>query len=111
MTKQNALSVLSVLSAHPAEPYIANTHKNENSISVPRTYTKCRKYMGYVPWPTPCDVAEEIKRMAKCEHLAAESRGEATFDWAERSLKQKRNILDHEQLVNWVWRQWNLKIS
>ena len=111
MTKQNALSVLSVLSAHPAEPYIANTHKNENSISVPRTYTKCRKYMGYVPWPTPCDVAEEIKRMAKGEHLAAEGRGEATFDWAERSLKQKRNILDHEQLVNWVWRQWNFKIS
>ena len=65
-------------------------------------------HMGYVPWPTPCDVAEEIKRMAKCEHLAAESRGEANFDWAERSLKQKRDIPDHEKLVNWAWRQWCL---
>ena len=102
MTRQNALSVHS---AHPAEPYNKNTHQNENSISVPR---KCRKYMDYVPWATPCDVAEEIKRMATCEHLAAESRGEAKFDWAERSLKQKRNIPEHEQLANWVWRQWVL---
>ena len=43
--------------------------------------------------------------MANCEHLAAERRGEAKFDWAERSLKQKRNIPEHEQLANWVWRQ------
>ena len=111
MTRQNALSVLS---AHLAEPYIVNTHQNENSISVPRTYRKYRKYRkyrDYVPWPTPCDVAEEIARMAKCEHVAAESRGEAKFDWAERSLKQKRDIPDHEKLVNWVWRQWSFKIS
>ena len=44
--------------------------------------------------------------MATCEHLAPENRGEAKFDWAERSLKQKRNIPEHEQLANWVWRQW-----
>ena len=103
MTRQNALSVHS---AHPAEPYNKNTHQNENFICVPRTHRKCRKYMDYVPWPTPFDVAEEIKRMATCEQLAAESRGEAKFDWAERSLKQKRNIPEHEQLANWVWRQW-----
>ena len=80
--------------------------RSESFNNFSRTYRKCTKYTDYVPWPTPCDVAVEISRMAKCEHLAAKSRGEAKFDWAERSLKQERNIPDNQQLANWIWRQW-----
>ena len=103
MTQKNALNVLCEGSP---ENYNKDRERSESFNNFSRTYRKCTKYIDYVPWATPCDVAEEIKRMAKCEHLAAESRGEAKFDWAERSLKQERNIPDHQQLANWVWRQW-----
>jgi hypothetical protein len=103
MTQKNALNVLCEGSP---ENYNKDGERRKSCNNFSRTYRKCTKYIDYVPWPTPCDVAEEIKRMAKCEHLAAESRGEAKFDWAERSLKQERNIPDNQQLANWVWRQW-----
>ena len=97
-----------VLCEDSSENYNKDEERSESCNNFSRTHRKYTKYIDYVPWPTPCDVAEEIKRMAKCEHLAAKGRGEAKFDWAGRSLKQGRKLPDNEQLANWVWRQWVL---
>ena len=105
MIQKDALNVLCECSP---KNYNNDGERSESFNNFSRTYRKYTKYIDYVPWPTPCDDAEEIKRMAKCEHLAAKGRGEAKFDWAERSLKQERNIPANEQLANWVWRQWVL---
>lgn len=100
MTKQNALHVLSVC----AEENFNNSYlENDNANIFRRTY---RKYINYVPWPTPCEVAVEISRMANCEHLAAESLGQSKFEWAERTLKQQRGIPEEAQADRWVLRQW-----
>ena len=73
------------------------------------TYKKYTKYIDYVPWPTPCEVAVEISRMANCEHLAAENTGQSKFDWAERTLKQQRGIREDAEAHRWVWRQWGFE--
>lgn len=103
MIKQNALHVLSACSG---ENYYNNYVENENANIFRRTYRKYTKYTDYVPWPTPCEVAVEILRMANCEHLAAENLGQSKFEWAERTLKQQRGIPEEMEADRWVFRQW-----
>ena len=43
---------------------------SEDFSSFNKKYTK---YIPYIPWPTPCEVAVAMQTMVKCEHLAAES--------------------------------------
>ena len=107
MTQQHALNVL-------CEGFPGNHNndgeRNESFNNFSGTYRKYTKYIDYVPWPTPCEVAVEISRMANCEHLAAENMGQSKFDWAERTLKLLRGIPDNQKLTNWVWRQWCFEI-
>ena len=100
MNPQNAHNVLSACSAENHNKHYA---ESDNAINFRRTY---RKYRNYIPWPTPCEVSVEISRMANCEHLAAENMGQSKFEWAERTLKQQREIPEDANLVQWVWRQW-----
>ena len=103
MTQQHALNVL-------CEGFPGNYNKdgdgNESFNNFSGTYKKYTKYIDYVPWPTPCEVAVEISRMANCEHLAAESMGQSKFDWAERTLKQQRGIREDAEADRWMLRQW-----
>ena len=101
---------LNVLCEGSPENYNKDWEISESFINFPGTYRKYTKYIEYVPWPTPCEVAVEISRMANCEHLAAENMGQSKFDWAERTLKQLRGIPDNQKLTNWVWRQWGFDI-
>ena len=68
MTQQHALNVL-------CEGFPKNYNKDgdgsESFNNFSGTYKKYTKYIDYVPWPTPCEVAVEISRMANCEYLAA----------------------------------------
>ena len=64
------------------------------------------KYIPYIPWPTPCEVAVEMQTMVSCEHLAAETRGWSAFDWAEHCLKQTRGIPEDEVCEQYTLRQW-----
>ena len=86
MTAKQADNVLSVPISE-----IGNNNKSfsEDFSSFNKKYTK---YIFYIPWPTPCEVAVEMQTMVKCEHLAAETRGWSAFDWAEHCLKQARGI-------------------
>ena len=100
MTKPDVANVLCVPSEEVYNNY--NTKLNySNNIS--RKYTK---YIPYIPWPTPCEVAVEMQTMVKCEHLAAESRGWSAFDWAEHCLKQARCIPEDEVCEQYTLRQW-----
>jgi len=101
---------LNVLCEGSNEDYNKNGERSESFNKFSETYRKYTKYIDYVPWPTPCEVAVEISRMANCEHLAAENMGQSKFDWAERTLKQQRGIPDNQKLTNWVWRQWGFEI-
>ena len=101
---------LNVLCEGSPENYNEDDDRSESFNNFSGTYRKYTKYIDYVPWPTPCEVAVEISRMANCEHLAAENMGQSKFDWAERTLKQQRGIPDNQKLTNWVWRQWGFKI-
>ena len=103
MTQRDALNVLC---AGSFENYNKDGERSESSINFSGTYRKYTKYTDYVPWPTPCEVAVEISRMANCEHLAAENMGQSKFDWAERTLKQQRGIQEKAEAHSWVWRQW-----
>ena len=103
MTQKAALNVLCEGSP---ENYNTDGEGRESFNNFPRTYRKYTKYIDYVPWPTPCEVAAEIFRMANCEHLAAENMGQSKFDWAERTLKQQRGIQEEAEADRWVWRQW-----
>ena len=103
MKPQNARNVLSACSE---EIYNIGYVENDNANIFRRTYRKYTKYIDYVPWPTPCEVAVEISRMANCKHLAAESLGQSKFEWAERTLKQQRGIPEEAQADHWVLRQW-----
>ena len=103
MKSQNALHELSACSE---EIYNNSYVENDNANIFRRTYRKYTKYINYVPWPTPCEVAVEISRMANCEHLAAGSLGQSKFEWAERTLKQQRGIPEEAEADRWVWRQW-----
>ena len=105
MNPQNADNVLS---ARSEENYNNSYLENDNAINFRRTY---RKYINYIPWPTPCEVSVEISRMANCEHLAAESLGQSKFEWAERTLKQQRGIPEKAKADRWVWRQWAVEKS
>ena len=107
MTQQHALNVLCEGSP---ENYNKDWERSESFNNFLGTCRKYTKYIDYVPWPTPCEVAVEISRMANCEHLAAENMGQSKFDWAERTLKQQRGIPDNQKLTNWVWRQWGFEI-
>ena len=108
MTKQNALNVLS---AYSDENYNNSYLESDNANIFRRTYRKYTKYTDYVPWPTPCEVAVEISRMANCEQLAAESLGQSKYEWAERTLKQQRSIPEEAQADRWVLRQWVVESS
>lgn len=101
---------LNVLCEGSPENYNKDGERSESFNNFSGTYRKYTKYIDYVPWPTPCEVAVEITRMANCEHLAAENMRQSKFDWAERTLKQQRGIADNQKLTNWVWRQWGFKI-
>ena len=103
MKPQNAHNVLSACSE---ETYNNSYVENDNANIFHRTYRKYTKYIDFGPWPTPCQVAVEITRMANCEHLAAENMGQSKFEWAERTLKQQRGIPEDANLVHWVRRQW-----
>lgn len=80
-----------------------NKSSSEDFSSFNKKYTK---YIPYIPWPTPCEVAVEMQTMVKCEHLAAESRGWSAFDWAEHCLKQARGIPEDEVCEHYTLRQW-----
>ena len=108
MTKQNALHVLA---ARSEETYNNSYVESDNAISSRRKYRKYTKYIDYVAWPTPCEVALEISRMANCEQLAAESLGQSKYEWAERTLKQQRSIPEEAQADRWVLRQWVVESS
>ena len=73
MTAKHAENVLSVPISE-----IGNNNKSssEDFSSFNKKYTK---YIPYIPWPTPCEVAVEMQTMVKCEHLAAETRGWSAF--------------------------------
>ena len=103
MTQRDALNVLC---AGSLENYNIDGERSEIFNKYSGTYRKYTKYTDYVPWPTPCEVAVEISRMANCEHLAAENMGQSKFDWAERTLKQQRGIQEKAEAHSWVWRQW-----
>ena len=103
MTRKDALNVLCE-GFH--ENYNNNAERSESFNNFLGTYRKYTKYIDYVPWPTPCEVAVEISRMANCENLVAENRGQSKFDWAERTLKQQRGIPESGEALRWVWRQW-----
>lgn len=103
MTQRDALNVLC---AGSLENYNKDRERSESFINFSGTYRKYTKCTDYVPWPTPCEVAVEISRMANCEHLAAENMGQSKFDWAERTLKQQRGIQEKAEAHSWVWRQW-----
>jgi hypothetical protein len=103
MTQKAALNALCEGSP---ENYNKDGERSESFNNFPGTYRKYTKYIDYVPWPTPCEVAVEISLMANCEHLAAESMGQSKFDWAERTLKQQRSIREEAKADQWVWRQW-----
>ena len=100
MKSQNARNVLSACSE---EIYDKQFAESDNAINFRRTY---RKYRNYIPWPTPCEVAVEVSRMANCEHLAAESLGQSKYEWAERTLKQHRSIPEDAEADQWVLRRW-----
>jgi len=103
MTQKAALNVLCEGSP---ENYNKDGDGSERFNNFSGTYKKYIKYIDYVPWPTPCEVAVEISRMANCEHLAAENMGKSKFDWAERTLKQQSDIPEEAETSRWVWRQW-----
>ena len=65
MTAKHAENVISVPISE-----IGNNNKSslEDFSSFEKKYIK---YIPYIPWPTPCEVAVEMKTMVKCEHLAA----------------------------------------
>ena len=100
MTAKHADNVLRVPISE-----IGNNNKSssEDFSSFNKKYTK---YIPYIPWPTPCEVAVEMQTMVKCEHLAAESRGWSAFDWAEHCLKQARGIPEDEVCEHYTLRQW-----
>ena len=106
MTQKAALNVLCEGSS---ENYNKDGDRSESFNNFSGTYRKYTKYIDYVPWPTPCEVAAEISRIANCEHLAAESMGQSKFDWAERTLKQQRGIREDAEAHRWVWRQWGFE--
>ena len=106
MTQKNALNVLCEGSP---ENYNKDGERSESFNNFSGTYRKYTKYIDYVPWPTPCEVAVEISRMANCEHFAAENMGQSKFDWAERTLKQQRGIREDAEAHRWVWRQWGFE--
>ena len=102
MTAKHADNVLSVPISE-----IGNNNKSssEDFSSFNKKYTK---YIPYIPWPTPCEVAVEMQTMVKCEHLAAETRRWSAFDWAEHCLKQERKIKENYNCAEYVWRQWTV---
>ena len=63
MTQKAALNVLCEGSPENYNKY-GNGSESFNNFS--GTYKKYTKYINYVPWPTPCEVAVEISRMANC---------------------------------------------
>jgi len=85
----SAQSVGCVLCVHKNETSNTTTNTSNCCNSFTRTY---RKYTTYIPWPTPCEVAEEI-----------------AFDWAEHCLKQERKIKEDYNCVEYVWRQWTVR--
>ena len=85
----SAQSVGCVLCAHKNETSNTTTNTSNCCNSFTRTY---RKYTTYIPWPTPCEVAEEMLTMVSCEHQAASGLNWSAFDWAEHCLKQERKI-------------------
>ena len=68
---------LNVLCEGSSENYNKDGDRSESFNNFSGTYRKYTKYIDYVPWPTPCEVAVEISRMANCEHLAAENMGQS----------------------------------
>ena len=100
MTAVHAENILSVPNSKIANN---NTSTFNNSSVFSKRYTK---YIPYIPWPTPCEVAVEMQTMVSCEHLAATSRGWSTFDWAEHCLKQAQSIPEDEVCGQYVLRQW-----
>jgi len=100
---------LNVLCEGSSGSYNKDGDRSESFNNFSGTYRKYTKYIDYVPWPTPCEVAVEISRMANCEHLAAENMGQSKFDWAERTLKQQRGIREDAEAHRWVWRQWGFE--
>ena len=103
MIQKHALNVLCEVSN---EDQNKNGERSESFNNFSGIYIKYTKYIDYVPWPTPCEVAVEISRMANCEHLAAENMGQSKFDWAERTLKQQSDIPEEAETSRWVLRQW-----
>ena len=65
--------------------------------------------LTYIPWPTPCEVAEEMLTMVSCEHQAASGLNLSAFDWAEHCLKQERKIKEDYNCAEYVWRQWTVR--
>ena len=59
----SAQSVGCVLCVHKNETSNTTTNTSNCCNSFTRTYTK---YTTYIPWPTPCEVAEEILTMVSC---------------------------------------------
>jgi len=96
MTQRDALNVLCEGSP---ENYNKDGDGSESFNNFPRTYRKYTKYIDYVPWPTPCEVAVEISLMANCEHLAQRAWGsqsltgpsEPSSSSAAFEKRQKRN--------------------
>ena len=64
----SAQSVGCVLCVHKNETSNTTTNTSNCCNSFTRTY---RKYTTYIPWPTPCEVAEEMLTMVSCEHQAS----------------------------------------
>ena len=95
--------VANVLCVPSEEVYNNDNTKLNYSNNISRKYTK---YIPYIPWPTPCEVAVEMQTMVKCEHLAAETRGWSAFDWAEHCLKQARGIPEDQVCEQYTLRQW-----
>jgi hypothetical protein len=102
----SAQSVGCVLCAHKNETFNTTTNTSNCCNSFTRTYTK---YTNYIPWPTPCEVAEEMLTMVSCEHQAASGLNLSAFDWAEHCLKQERKIKEDYNCAEYVWRQWTVR--
>ena len=66
----SAQSVGCVLCVHKNEASNTTTNTSNCCNSFTRTY---RKYTTYIPWPTPCEVAEEMLTMVSCEHHGSRS--------------------------------------
>ena len=100
MTAQRAENVLNVPISE-----LGNNNKS-SSKDFSKLNKKYIKYISYIPWPTPCEVAVGMQTMVSCEHLAAETRGWSAYDWAEHCLKQTRSVPKNQACEQYTLRQW-----